>query len=268
MTDAERLTSSTATGSVGWDGNAVRATAPSTLGNAPALLITSPASIAGSFDIQTAQFGPDLATPGVSGEVAAAVDASDAAGPTTTDACSDLANAAELVGKSALVDRGTCPFGEKAAGSGGGRHRDDRRQPRTWLGTSADGRLRPVHRSCVGITQSDGASIRANLDAGVAAELGLDPRHRAGTGLGGRVLLYAPNPSEPGSSTSHFDTSAFPSLLMEPNLTGALPHDVDLTLPLFRDIGWSSDTVPTPAPREAVIEVGGDAATQALPPRP
>jgi hypothetical protein len=55
--------------------------------------------------------------------------------------------------------------------------------------------------------------------------------------------MYTPNPYQGGSSVSHFDTSAFPNLLMEPNINGDLTHNVmppwDLTLPLLKDIGWS-----------------------------
>jgi hypothetical protein len=66
-----------------------------------------------------------------------------------------------------------------------------------------------------------------------------------------RVRMYAPNPFEPGSSVSHFDKSASPNLLMEPNITHGLNHTVappgDLTLLLLRDIGWNS-TSPIPPP--------------------
>ena len=65
----------------------------------------------------------------------------------------------------------------------------------------------------------------------------------AGADRSGRVLMYTPNPYQGGSSVSHFDTSAFPNLLMEPNINGDLTHNVmppwDLTLPLLKDIGWS-----------------------------
>ena len=34
----------------------------------------------------------------------------DAAGPSTTDGCSPLSNVAQVAGKIALIDRGTCGF--------------------------------------------------------------------------------------------------------------------------------------------------------------
>ena len=67
-----------------------------------------------------------------------------------------------------------------------------------------------------------------------------------------RVKMYAPNPVDPGSSVSHYDISALPNLLMEPNISGSLTHNVDLpndlTLPLLRDIGWIASGAPTPTP--------------------
>ena len=60
----------------------------------------------------------------------------------------------------------------------------------------------------------------------------------AGADSAQRALLYAPTPLSLGSSVSHWDTSAFPNLLMEPFINGDLTHGLDLTLPLLRDIGW------------------------------
>ncbi|MEE8522788.1 MAG: Calx-beta domain-containing protein [Thermoanaerobaculia bacterium] len=73
----------------------------------------------------------------------------------------------------------------------------------------------------------------------VNVTVGIDTSFLAGTDPGGRVLIYTPNPVEPGSSTSHWDRSAFPNLLMEPSASSSLPfNQVDLTVPFFRDIGW------------------------------
>jgi len=74
----------------------------------------------------------------------------------------------------------------------------------------------------------------------------------AGADSSNRPLLYAPNPLEGGSSVSHFDKSAFPNLLMEPNINGDLEHSVvppaDLTYPLMQDIGWNPTAQPPPPP--------------------
>lgn len=57
----------------------------------------------------------------------------------------------------------------------------------------------------------------------------------------GFVRMNAPNPVQPGSSVSHWTPDAFPNLLMEPALTGTIFSNVDLTIALFRDIGWSDN---------------------------
>ncbi len=55
-------------------------------------------------------------------------------------------------------------------------------------------------------------------------------------------MLFSPNPFQGGSSVSHWDTSAFRNLLMEPSINADLTHSVvppeDLTLPMFKDLGW------------------------------
>ena len=75
--------------------------------------------------------------------------------------------------------------------------------------------------------------------AEVNGTLAVDPARIAGADDLGRMLLYTPNPLEPGSSISHWDISATPDLLMEPFSSPTVPlGEVDLTLPHFRDLGW------------------------------
>ncbi len=57
-----------------------------------------------------------------------------------------------------------------------------------------------------------------------------------GTDASGHIQMYAPNPSQPGSSTSHWDTALFPDELMEPFLTDDAEDLV--TTNLMEDIGW------------------------------
>ena len=76
----------------------------------PLLTLLAPAALTGIYQVGTAQFGPPLASPGVTGSIVAALDAADAAGPLTTDACSPITNAADVVSRIAIVDRGTCGF--------------------------------------------------------------------------------------------------------------------------------------------------------------
>jgi hypothetical protein len=55
----------------------------------------------------------------------------------------------------------------------------------------------------------------------------------------GNVLMYAPNPLQPGSNVSHFDTTLSPDQLLEPFYTGP-NHDPQLAVDVLVDIGWSS----------------------------
>ena len=76
----------------------------------------------------------------------------------------------------------------------------------------------------------------------MVARIGIDPAQLAGADKAGHVMLYTPNPFQSGSSVSHWDTSAFHNLLMEPainsDLTRHLDAPYDLTLPFMKDIGW------------------------------
>ncbi|MEZ5306263.1 MAG: FG-GAP-like repeat-containing protein [Pyrinomonadaceae bacterium] len=74
----------------------------------------------------------------------------------------------------------------------------------------------------------------------------------------GRVELYTPNPVEPGSSVSHYNTRVTPSVLMEPNITLNLPLNLDLTRQAMRDIGWYRDTTADQVPDTITnVTVGG-----------
>jgi hypothetical protein len=93
-----------------------------------------------------------------------------------------------------------------------------------------------------GISQSLGNQLRTAVASSPAyIELSADPRVRTGT-TAGFPRLYAPLTFASGSSVSHWDISASPSLLMEPNITPALTSSVknpeDLSRGLLRDIGW------------------------------
>ena len=94
------------------------------------------------------------------------------------------------------------------------------------------------------VSQTDGAAIKSSIRPRRAPTLTLHLNLSilAGADANGRVFLYTPNPLEPGSSVSHWDTSATRNLLMEPFINDDLNHQVkppdDLTLQLLLDIGW------------------------------
>ncbi len=241
MSDAQRAASAKNALRVVWNGPNVTAAASATLSpGTPILAVGSPSAIAGELNIGTASFGPAIGAAGISGPLVQALDAADTAGPTTFDACSALTNAPAVAGKIAFADRGTCTFVIKAknAQNAGAlalivTDNVDGNPPPGLGGTDAT-----ITIPAVRITKADGDRIKANIDAGVSVTLRLDPTRLAGADAKGRVLLYATDPVIPGSTISHWDPSASPDLLMEPNDTPGLPQGVDLTLPALLDIGW------------------------------
>jgi hypothetical protein len=241
MSDAQRAASAKNALHVAWNGPNVTAAAPGTLNaGTPILVVNSPAAIAGELNIGTASFGPAIGTTAISGPLVQALDAADTAGPTTFDACSSITNASSIAGKFALVDRGTCNFTVKVknaqnAGALAVIVADNAvGNPPIGLG----GTDPTITIPSVRITKADGDRIKANLGAGVSVTLRLDLTRLAGADSKGRVLLYATDPIIPGSTISHWDPSATPDLLMEPNDTPGLKQGVDLTLPALLDIGW------------------------------
>lgn len=242
MTDAERLFSSTNSRKVVWTGANVTAAVPAVLSlGTPLLTVNSPAAIAGNYAVGAASFGPALSSPGVTGDV---ILADDGVG-VGTDACGALtaASAAAVSGNIALVDRGACTFVTKVknaqnAGAIAVIVADNvAGSPPAGLG----GADPTITIPSVRITLADGNTIKGHLP-GVNATLGVDLTVRAGADSAGRALMNAPNPVQLGSSISHWDPIAFPNQLMEPAINSDLTHSVeppeDLTLPLFRDLGW------------------------------
>jgi PA domain-containing protein len=238
MTNAERAASILNPRNVVWVGPKVTAAVPTTLApGTPLLSVIAPPSIAGSYQVGAASFGPPLSSPGLSGTVVLANDGVGA----TTDACTPLVNAAQVAGNIALVDRGTCGFTVKVknaqnAGAIGVIVADNvAGGPPAGMG----GVDPTITIPSVRITLDDGNKLRANLPAAVL--LGVDLSVRAGADAQDRPLIFTPNPRQAGSSVSHWDTSAFPNLLMEPAINADLTHNLDLTEREMRDIGWFVD---------------------------
>lgn len=247
MTNAQRVASSINPRRVVWFGPQVTDEVPGVLAaGTPLLRANSPGSIAGNYAVGAASFGPQISSPGITGDLVQALDTADAGGPTTFDACSPITNMAAVAGKIALVDRGTCGFIVKVknaqnAGAiavvvadnvAGG--------PPPGLGGADPTITIPSAR----ITLADGNTIKAQLGGGVNVSLLLDPLVRAGADAGDRALMNSPNPVVGGSSISHWDPIAFPNQLMEPAINADLTHNVsgvDLTLALMRDVGWYAD---------------------------
>ena len=223
MTDAQRSQSAVNTLDVVWGGAQAAAATRSNDAYIPGLTIDAPPTISGRIlQFGLAVFGPSLRSTPQTGLVAAAQ---------PTLACETISNPAEIAGKMALVDRGTCPFVDKAryvqaagatamvvvnnqAGVGG------------MAGEGPDIRIPSVM-----VATADGARIRNELSRGVILSFG------AYADAQGRPFVYTPNPFQGGSSVAHFASGYSPALLMEP-ANSALPYSLDLTVRLFADEGW------------------------------
>ncbi len=235
MSNAQRIASATNDQKVVWDGDSVTAAAFKYLDPKPSLNILAPASVAKTYTISAASFGPHLTVAGLNGTVAAA---------TPADGCTAFTNGSAIAGRIALVDRGTCnpTIKTKNAQLAGA--------IAVIVVNNAPGNFGPFDGTdatitipSIGITQADGAAIRAALASNVSALLFLDPAIVAGADASGHPRLYVPAVYVSGSSMYHFDTSASPNLLMEPNISADLPADsVDLTLNEMFDIGWKPAT--------------------------
>ncbi len=250
-TDAQRGASAQNCQMLVWDGLCVTLAAPDRLGPKPLLRVSSPPSIAGDYEVGLAQFGAPLTSSGVTGDVVLANDGS-LPPNSPNNGCEPFVNATAIAGKIAFVDRGACAFVIKvknAQNAGAiGVIVADSTAGCPPLGMS--GVDPTITIPAVRITIDDGVAIKANLGSGVLATLVSDPALDAGA-REGKVLVYTPIPFAPGSSVSHWDTSAEPSLLMEPAITNTLSSDVDLTLQQYQDMGWFG----TPAPCGATATV-------------
>jgi hypothetical protein len=250
MTAAQRAASAINVRRLAWDGPNVNALVPTVLQPGTAQLLgLAPSTVAGTYLVGTATFGPPVTGGGLTGELMPVVDQANGTGL----ACTPLnaANTLAVSGKIALIDRGVCTFPEKAknaqnAGAIGVIIVDNvAGSPPPGLG----GADPTVTIPSVRITLGDGATFKSALRyrsrtrSGVMVKMLLNLGVYSGADALGRALVFTPNPFQGGSSVSHWDTSATPNLLMEPAINGDLTHSVtspqDLTFALLRDIGWN-----------------------------
>lgn len=245
MTNAERAASAISVTGLSWNGPLINAAVPTVLRNFGNLNISGVGSgaAAGNYSAGEATYGLPLTAVLFSGEVAAITTGA-------ADACAPLAgiDAAAVVGKIALIARGTCAFVDKVknaqtAGAIGVIITDNVTATIPGLSANEPTITIPVVR----ISLAAGNAIRAVLPAvgtpsGVTAGLSTPGTQLAGADATGRILMFAPNPFQGGSSVSHFDSSASPNQLMEPAINSDLTQSVippkDLTLRLFQEIGW------------------------------
>lgn len=196
-----------------------------------------------TFTVGSAAYGPPLTAAGITAAPATIVTQAGELGP----GCSayDAGNAAAVNGKIAVVDRGGCAFVIKT------KNAQDAGAIAVVIANNvagapvAPGGTDPtITIPTVGVSQDDGAAIKSSIRPrrSPTLTLHLNTTLLAGADANMHLFLYTPDPLAPGSSVSHWDTSATRNLLMEPFINADLNHQVkqpsDLTLELLTDIGW------------------------------
>jgi hypothetical protein len=250
MTDAERAASSLRASGLSWTGPRVTAAVPSVLAPVPQLRIVGVGARTPAGDLYQvgeADFGPKFNKSPVTGQIVQVAMQADSPGSACTPF--NAANAAAVRRNIALVSRGTCAFTIKVknaqdAGAIGVIVADNAPGAVTGLG----GADPTVTIPAVRVSQADGAIIAASLTkpngntAGTVGKFELSKTLLAGADAKRRITMYTPNPYEPGSSVSHYNTTASRNQLMEPAINADLTHTVtaptDLTFELLKDIGW------------------------------
>ncbi len=194
-----------------------------------------------AFPVARARFGPAHVT-----VTAPMVRARDAAGGASTDACDPIApvpGALVIAERSLRPDGGLLCFvtqralNAQDAGAVGVvvRHGIAGTGPISYGGDAGPDLGIPVW----GISDEDGATVEDFLAGGGNPVTVDGDGRRAGENLDGDVLLYTPAIFSEGSSVGHWDSSASPSLLMEPTISPRLPRNLDLTPAALQDVGWS-----------------------------
>ena len=232
MTAAERVASAISVNGLVWNGPLVTALTSSVLKPFQNLAVGG-----ANYPIASASFGAVLTSTPFTGVLAQLPVTG------TAEACAALtpAEAAAVAGKIALISRGTCTFVIKAqnvqaAGAIGMIVIDNVNATLAGLSGIDPTITMPVAR----VSLADGTTLRTLV--GSTASLTVAGNILAGADSQGRMLMYAPNPFVSGSSVSHYDVSAIPNMLMEPNINSDLTQIVvppyDLTLKLLQEIGW------------------------------
>ena len=238
--DAQRVTSAINTRKLVWDGQNATAQVPNVLQLGTATLTVHNVPPLTELLVGTASFGPPITTTtNVTGDLQVPSPDNFACNPPS----------GSLSGKVALIDRGpagsACAFVQKVknaqnAGAVGVVMVNNvpGSPPPEMGGSDPTITIPSVH-----IIDVDGTTLK-NQAGPVSVTLRALNRY-AGADDNRHPLLYTPNPYKPGSSIPHNDTITRPHLLMEPDYSTTLGHNLDLTGYFLKDIGW---VVPAPNP--------------------
>ncbi|MFC7519378.1 PA domain-containing protein [Xanthomonas populi] len=242
MTNALRAEAMRTPGRTVWAGTRVNREAALILDPRTLLQVTAPASAAGKYDVGFASFGPVASTANFPAKAVVTVNDGVAAASTSDGCETPFVNAADVAGKVALIDRGTCAFAIKVQnaqrnGAVGVIVANNAADVQT-MGNAAPP-ITDITIPAIMVSQADGARLKSST--AVVAALYEDPELLQGTDSAGRTRLYSPSVVAGGSTFSHFDTDLQPNALMEPfDTPGVQAHlNIDLTPAMFADIGWT-----------------------------
>jgi hypothetical protein len=249
MTPQERITSAITPRNLVWSGKEVTKNARKVLNHGTPEIFIAGSGLNKLYENGPADFGPPIDERTlIATELARVVDQPDGRG--LACAALDAANAAAVRNKIAVIDRGTCAFiikvkNAQLAGAKAVVIADNSPslppQPLTGVDPT-------ISIPSLRISQADGIEVKAAIDATPPRRIGPigvlfeNQLKLQGADYLQRVFMFTPNPVQPGSSVSHYDTLARPNLLMEPFATAnqaiAVSTPQDLTLQLLIDIGW------------------------------
>ena len=233
MTQAERAASARNDLKLVWAGQKASNVVPSVLDFGAELVALAPDTL-GTNEAVPANFGAKM-PPHLQGLVTAP---NDGGGASLQDGCEPFPVGSDAAGAIVLMNRGVCTFVQKALNA------QNAGAIAAVIANNVAGLVSPtgtdpsIFIPVVGVTQALGAQLRATP---TFAELRRNTNARAGTTFN-LPRLYAPLTFAQGSSVSHWDVTATPSLLMEPaitpDLTSSVKNPEDLTRRLLTDIGW------------------------------
>ncbi|HET7527595.1 MAG TPA: PA domain-containing protein [Burkholderiaceae bacterium] len=251
MTPDQRITSAITPRNLVWNGKQVTKNAHKVLNHGTPEFFVAGKGLNKFYMNGPAEFGPPIDERVlIATELVHVVDQASGLGLACTPL--DATNAALVKNKIAIIDRGACTFVTKVknaqlAGAKAVVIADNNPSvpPQPLAGIDATIKI-PSMR----ISQVDGNEIKTAIAAtppkliGPFGVLFENQLKLEGADYLQRVFMFTPNPVQPGSSVSHYDTLAKPNLLMEPFDTPHQPIAVsppqDLTLQLLLDIGWGN----------------------------
>lgn len=247
----DAFTAATTPGDVVWVGANANPTARAFAENHVDLSIAEPE--AALLNAWQAEFGELDASLFPGDEIVLLQDAVDEGAAATSQGCNAdrIANAGQLAGRIALIDRGVCEFGLKALNAQ--RHGATaviiaNNAAGDFFGPSGGASGSQVTIPVIAIRQGDGNRLR---NGAVSGGLEINEDRFYGMDDNGRIRLYAPATFVSGSTYSHVDSDMKPNAVMEPSETPTLTSYIflDMAIDMFEDMGW-------PIARDATARLG------------